>query len=445
LRRAADFGEIHRSKLRGFHTGSIIGFDFRLYGRGETALKILILAPRLPHAHAYSGIQIIYQRMTRLLSRGHQVGLACFLDEEQDIPYLDKISPDLLEMEVMKNPWLNRLLPSAFTTGRYSGPSSFFRYYSQQMNRCVGEMVARSGYDVVIAEFTAMGQFFYHNPYLPAVRKVISCHDSPTLGSRKQMDLMDASLQWGKQWLEYQHMRQLELRLYHTADRVLTLTSQERFDLLEEDPTLGVTDVPPGLSSQVFKPMPDLPKEHCIIITARFSSDQSQYGCIWFLRAVWPILRKLDPLVKLYLVGRAPSAQMKKHAARDERIIITGGVQDLRPFLAKSKAYVCPVLSGSGIRGKILEAMAMNLPVVTTSVAAEGIPVEQGNNAFIADAPEVMAGVLHLLLSDPDKAAAIGQRGRQAVETHFNWDNSIDRLEKVLQEVVSKRSYHQVA
>lgn len=408
-------------------------------------MKILILAPRLPHAHAYSGIQIVYQRVTRLMSRGHEVGLACFVDMEQDTPYLDQVTPDLLEMEVMKDPLVNRFLPSSFTSGRYSAPSSFFRYHSQHMNRCVGEMVARSGYDVVIAEFTAMGQFFYQNPYLPAVRKIISCHDSPTLGSRKQMDLMDASLQWGKQWLEYQHMRQLEFKLYHSADRVLTLTQQESFDLLEEDPTLGVTAVPPGLSSQVFKPMPDLPKEHCIIITARFSSEQSQYGCIWFLRSVWPLIRKRDPQVKLYLVGREPSSEMERHASKDARIIITGGVQDLRPFLAKSKVYVCPVLSGSGVRGKILEAMAMNLPVVTTSVAAEGIPVEQGGNAFIADAPEVMAGVIQLILDDPAKAADIGARGRKTVEEHFNWERSIDRLEKVLQEVVSKRSYHQVA
>ncbi|MEX2608247.1 MAG: glycosyltransferase family 4 protein [Kiritimatiellia bacterium] len=408
-------------------------------------MKILILAPRLPHAHAYSGIQIVHQRLTRLMSRGHRVGLACFVDPEQDTPYLNQISPDLMEMEVMKDPLINRMLPSSFTSGKYSAPSSFFRYHSQHMNRSVGEMVARNGYDVVIAEFTAMGQFFYQNPYLPAVRKIISCHDSPTLGSRKQMDLMDASLQWGKQWLEYQHMRQMEFQLYHSADRVLTLTSQECFDLLEEDPTLGVTSVPPGLSSQVFKPMPDLPKEHCIIITARFSSEQSQYGCIWFLRSVWPILRSRDPQVKLYLVGRAPSSEMKRHASRDERIIITGGVQDLRPFLAKSKVYICPVLSGSGVRGKILEAMAMNLPVVTTSIASEGIPVDQGNNAYIADAPEVMAGVIQLILADPEKAADMGARGRRTVEEHFNWENSIDRLEKVLQDVVSKHSYNQVA
>jgi len=405
-------------------------------------MNILILSPRLPHPHSYSGMQIVYQRMIRLLKRGHRVGLACFLDPEHDGPYLDKMHPGLHDLEVMKAPFCNRFLPAPFTSGKYSAPSSFFRYHSSRMNERVGKLVLRSGYDAVIAEFSAMGQCFFRNPYLPAVRRIISCHDSPTLGSRRQIDAMGASLRWGKQWLEYRHMRYLELQLYRAADRVLTLTDEERFDLLEEDPALGITSVPPGLSSDIFTPLPDLPKEHCVLITGRFSSQQSHFGAIWFLRNVWPLLRRQDPAVKLYMVGRDPSSTMKHFASKDERVIVTGPVQDLRPFLAKSKVYVCPVLSGSGIRGKILEAMAMKLPVVTTSLAAEGIPVAQGNNAYVADAPEVMADFLQMLLHDPDKAEKVGELGRKAIETHFNWEQSIDRLEKVLQEAVSKRSYH---
>lgn len=408
-------------------------------------MKILLLSPRLPHAHAYSGMQIVYQRMVRLMARGHRVGVACFLDEHHDSPYLEKVPSGLQDLEVMKDPFLNRFLPTPFTSGKYSAPSSFFRYHSHRMNERVGNLVLRSGYDVVIAEFSAMGQCFHHNPFLPAVRRIISCHDSPTLGSRRQIDAMGASLNWGRQWLEYRHMRHLEFQLYRCADRVLTLTEEERFDLLEEDPALGVSAVTPGLSSDTFKPLPELPKEHCVVITGRFSSEQSHFGSLWFLRNVWPLLRRRDPSVKLYMVGRDPSSAMKHYASRDDRVIVTGAVQDLRPFLAKSKVYVCPVLSGSGIRGKILEAMAMNLPVVSTSVGAEGIPVEQGGNAFIADAPEVMADFVQMLLHDPEKAANMGARGRKAIETHFNWDQSIDRLEKVLRETVAKRSYHQVA
>jgi polysaccharide biosynthesis protein PslH len=106
---------------------------------------------------------------------------------------------------------------------------------------------------------------------------------------------------------------------------------------------------------------------------------------------------------------------------------------------------VCPVLTGSGVRGKILEAMAMKIPVVSTTIGSEGIPVDQGSNAFLADSPEVMAGCIQLLLGDEAKRKQMGERARHAVETHFDWDTSMDDLERVLHDVVSKRSYNNVA
>ncbi len=408
-------------------------------------MKILLISPRLPHAHAYSGMQMVYQRMARLIARGHQVSLACFIDEQNDRPFLDTLHSGLHRVEILRTPFVNGCLPAVFTDGRYSSASSFFRYQSEAMRKIVGRMVLEEGVDVAIAEFTAMGQFFHHNPHLPAVRRIISCHDSPTLGSRKLIDMLEPSLIWGKQWLEYRHMRMMEFRLYHGVDRVLTLTNEERLALLEEDPTVRITAVSPGLRSEMFVPMPEIEKEHAIIITGRFSSDQSHLGATWFLRNVWPVVRRRDPQVKLYLVGRDPSSTMNHLAHRDDRVVVTGTVEDLRPYLAKSKLYVCPVLSGSGVRGKILEAMAMELPVVSTLVGSEGIAFEQGQNGFLADSPRMMSDMICHLLHDEPLRTKLGQNARKTIESNFTWDHSLDLLESVLRDVTAKRSYHIVA
>ncbi|MCC5850320.1 MAG: glycosyltransferase [Verrucomicrobia bacterium] len=407
-------------------------------------MRILMLTPRLPHAQSYSGMQMVYQRMARLIERGHQVGLACFIDEQQDRPYIDRLHSGLHEVEILREPRLNQFLPGAFTQGRYSAPSSFFRYQSRRMSETLGRMVHQGRYDVAIAEFTAMGLFFLENPYLPAVRRMISCHDSPTLGSRKRINMIGAGLSWGRQWLEYRHMRYLEFRLYRAVDRVLTLTNEERMALLEEDPTVRITAVSPGLRCETFLPLPDEPKEHAILITGRFSSEQTQYGALWFMRNVWPVIRRRDPDVKLYLVGRDPTPAMNHIGGRDDRIIITGVVEDLRPYLARAKVYACPALSGSGVRGKVLEAMAMELPVVSTLVGSEGIPILQGNNGYLADSPSVMADLIYMLLHDDEQCRRLGKHARETIESQFTWSNSMDLLEQVLRDVVSKRSYHNV-
>ncbi len=405
-------------------------------------MRLLILSPRVPHAGAISGMQIVHQRIDHLIRRGHHVSLACYLDQERGPELLEQVHEGLEEVRVLRKPGVNRMLPCAFTTGRYSVPSSFLRYYSPAMKRTVGEMVYQGQHDAVIAEFSAMGQFFHRNPWLPAVRRIISCHESPTLGSRRQIDSMGPSLLWGKQWLEYRHMRHLEFRLYRAADRVITLTNEERLALLEEDPTVRITPVPPGLHLEAFQPMPEVEVEHGVTITGRFSSEQAHFGALWFLRRVWPLLRRRDPKVVLNLVGRDPSAAMNHHAARDPRIRVTGAVDNLRERLARSKVFACPVLSGSGVRGKILEAMSMGLPVVCTTIGAEGIPIDPGGNALLADAPEIMADFLLMLLHDPEKRASLGARARETVQASFTWEKSVDQLEKLLHDVCSKSSYH---
>ncbi len=404
-------------------------------------MNVLILAPRLPHSRAYSGMQTVYQRMRLLLQRGYGVGLCCYTHPE-DEAYQHSLPSELIDVQMMPGPLWNRMLPGSFTKGRYSTPSSFFRFHSERMRQRVGEQVQRHQYDVVLAEFSAMGYCFMHNPWLPAVRRMISCHDSPALSSRRRLSVLGSGYGWAKQWLEYRHMRYMEFRLYHAADRVLTLTNEERLALLEEDPTLRIRCIPPGLRSNSFEQMDGIQEEHCILITSRFDNEQSHFGVLWFLRNVWPLLRRRDPQLKVYLVGKNPSSVMQHIAKRDNRVIVTGWVEDLRPFLAKCKVYVCPVRTGSGIRGKILEAMAMEKPVVSTTIAAEGIAVDQGSNAFLADAPPVMADLIYMLLHDPEKRKVMGHRARNLVEHYFTWDQSMDMLETTLHELVAKRSYH---
>ena len=125
-------------------------------------------------------------------------------------------------------------------------------------------------------------------------------------------------------------------------------------------------------------------------------------------------------------------------ARRDPRIVVTGWVEDIRPYLAKARVFVCPNRLGSGMRGKILQAMAAGVPVAATTVGAEGIPIQIGNTGFLADTPDILVQQVSLLLEDEKLRETIARNARAMVEERFSWDRGIDLLESVLHEVVGR-------
>ncbi|MDP4031615.1 MAG: glycosyltransferase, partial [Pseudorhodobacter sp.] len=120
-------------------------------------------------------------------------------------------------------------------------------------------------------------------------------------------------------------------------------------------------------------------------------------------------------------------------------IVVTGEVQDIRPFLAKARVFICPIRIGSGFRAKILEAMASGVPVVSTSLGAEGIPSGGGETLLLADTPGQMLQCIRLLLVDADLCATMAGKARELVVNRFARKNGIAALNRVVSDVVAGR------
>ncbi|MBN1269538.1 MAG: glycosyltransferase [Kiritimatiellae bacterium] len=412
-------------------------------------MRVLFLSDRLPHAAVAGGHMIIYQRISRLARRGHEVGLAAFCPPE-DRPKAAALKSRLFELELLDPPQPRPPLRRAFDYCFGAVPPWYWPVRDARMRRCVGEMVERSHYDIVVAEFSLMGQYLYRNPHLPAVRKVISVHHSATLTCRKQMDLLGPSPEALRVWLRMKGLQGYEFRMYRSADQVLVLTPQERYWLLSSVPSLRIAVVPSGVDVEYFKPQdaagtePPAAKnvrdEPCILFTGNYMDEPNRDAVLWFTSAVWPLVRERRPDLKFYVVGPDPSAAMRALTHDDPRIIVTGRVEDLRPYFARAQVFICPVRIGTGMRGKILEAMASGVPVVSTTLGAEGIPAQMGDNCFLADQPDIMAGQIDLLLGDPALRASLSRRARDMVTERFSWDRSVELLEGIFAELPTRRA-----
>ncbi len=398
-------------------------------------MKVLVVSPRLPHARAISGHVIVHQRIRRLVARGHRVGLAAFLDPA-DAPYVEELRPHLADLRTVPDPSVGRA--AGAWRGRGSGvPWPFRAWASGEMRRVAGDLVERGRYDVVLAEFSAMGQFVCRNPYLPAVRRVLSCHQCATVASQTRATVLGYTVAGLRERLRRERLQRYEFDLYHRMDLVLTLTAHERYQLLSYRPDLHTAVVPSGVDTAYFTPAPPGTGRDGLVYTGHYSAEPNRDAVRWFASRVWPRLRDAHPRLTFFVVGPFPTPEFHEMSRRDPRIVVTGAVEDVRPFLHRALAFVCPVRLGSGMRHKILEAMACEAPVVSTSLGTEGIPAHSGENCLLADDATIMARQLELLLADPPLARALAAKARRMVTERLSWERSVDQLEEALEGMLS--------
>jgi glycosyltransferase involved in cell wall biosynthesis len=400
-------------------------------------MKILFITRILPHSRVYSGSIVIHHRIRLLAERGYDVGLATFC-EPGETEGLSEMRGLVTELETLPVPPPLPLHRKVVDHLFGPVPSPLYQLSDPRMSELVGRMVNRSHYDVAISEFTSMGQYLYGNVHLPAVRRIVSVHSCATSAFLKavQVDPRSSASLWKR--LVLPRLRRYEMALYRSADMVLTLTEEERQDILKLDPNIRIEVSPYGVNTERFRPPPEGEdsREESIIFTAYYKDEPNRDAVLWFAHAVWPRLRRLYPALKFYVVGSSPPAEIQDLARRDPGIIVTGEVADVAPYLARSRIYVCPMRMGTGFRGKILQAMAAGLPVVATSRSAEGLPLEPGYNIMLADTPHIMQENIALLLTDRVLRKRLSERALAMVTQRFNWPHCVDALENAIREVV---------
>jgi glycosyltransferase involved in cell wall biosynthesis len=151
----------------------------------------------------------------------------------------------------------------------------------------------------------------------------------------------------------------------------------------------------------------------------------------FFIRDVLPLIKRSIPDIKLTVVGRKPYAQLLEMSKRDPSIVVTGRVDDVRPYIDQASAYVVPIRIGGGTRLKIYEAMAMEKPVVSTTVGAEGLPLMDRSEILLADTPEDLAEAVVRVVTDEKLASALVNRAAHLVREQFGWDMAAEKFKEL--------------
>jgi glycosyltransferase involved in cell wall biosynthesis len=219
-------------------------------------------------------------------------------------------------------------------------------------------------------------------------------------------------------------MKKKELSSYNKADIVITVSEPDKQALLQENKRMQIKIIP---NIHETEPLMEINEPHpSLLFVGGFNHPPNVDAVLYFIREILPLIKKRIPEVTLDIVGYSPPQEILALASKD--INVTGFVPETRPYLLANRISIAPLRFGAGIKGKIGEAMAYGLPVVTTPVGSEGFGLTHGENILIAETPESFANCVISLLNDHSLYERIRRNGRAFIESNFSPMEMSDKI-----------------
>ena len=395
-------------------------------------MNLLYLCHRIPYPPD-KGDKIRSYNQVRYLGARHSVSVVCFADEHADRARGIELARDCASVDVVFRGRSSSLARAA--AGLPSGRSmSVAAFGSGSMRRTLRRVVERGRFDAALVFSSQMGQYLDVLPPVPCVVDFVD------VDSEKWRDYA-ARLGPPRSWLyrlEAKRLSDFEGRLARRAARSVFVSEAEAALFLARHPGMRVSVLSMGVDLDYFAPGPEgaTPGQPPTAVFVGMMDYRPNVDAVsYFAREILPRVRRRVADACFRVVGRRPTAAVRALAALPG-VAVTGAVPDVRPHLRDAAVSVAPFRIARGIQSKTLEAMAMGLPVVGTSIAFQGIASEIADGVSRKDAPEDFAEEVALLMRSPELQRSRGALARRYVERQHRWEDRGRELESLLSEAV---------
>lgn len=396
-------------------------------------MKVLVIDEWLPWP-LDSGKKIRTFNLLRRLAQWHEIVLLCYWDPTRDREKFDVLKKTGMAIwpveDIRIAKWSWRFYLNVLGNFFSNKPFSTTYHITPALRSAVREAINQELPDLVFCEWTNLAPALSEVDGLP---RVISSHN---IESQIWQRLGQNGSNVFKRILGRNQARKieaLEREWYPRADCCVTVSSED-LRVIEDYGGNGVA-VDNGVDLEFYRIPPFKEEPKTLIFTASFDTFSNQDAVQFFLKDIFPIIKKSDPGIKLWLVGKNPPKQLVKFAELDRNIMVSGTVPDVREYVARADICIVPIRIGGGSRLKILEALAMRKAVVSTSVGAEGLKVQDQKNIIIADTPDKFAQWILRLIQDSGLKKKLGENGFDLVKKEYDWDSLARRLSIVLEKL----------
>lgn len=396
-------------------------------------MKILLLTPRVPYP-PYRGDKLKIFNLLKRLSKKNTIHLISFVETRKELEYVEHLRPYCEVVDFVPLPRWRSFLQCLF--GLFSNvPLQVHYFKSSRMQSLVCRVIKNAQFDIIHTHLIRMAQ------YTAEIKH-----------PRKVLDLTDASSLYLKRFLSLEKNPLKKVILKVEVNRIVSYESiLERFDtclvcskpdqsaLKNTAPAADIRIIPNGVDLEYFSSNGSIAYDPSrIIFTGNLTYFPNIDAIFFFLKEIFPLIKKEIPSATFYIVGQSPPSKVRALASQD--IVVTGFVEDIKAQYVQSAVAVSPVRFGAGTLNKILEPLALGIPVVATPIGVEGLNLTIGKNILVADNPRAFAMAVVRVMQEPELRGQLSREAMALVRRLYNWDTIVDSLEKVYQEILGARS-----
>jgi glycosyltransferase involved in cell wall biosynthesis len=381
-----------------------------------------------------------YNLINQLAALGHEVSVFALGSNQQDLLDAQMLRSKCHGVYYHTQPvWRSFLNCSAALPSHQ--PLQYVYSWQGDMAQKIAQRISQEEFDIVHVEHlrgSRYGVFLKSRfPSMPVVWDSVDC-----ISHLFRQAASHSRSFFGKFMTRFDLPRtaQAESDLICQFDHALVTSLADRNAMLElvprERTPSPISVLPNGVDTEYFYPKPELQRQAETIVFSGKMSYHANISMVKYLVAeIMPRIWKVRPAARLYIVGKDPTADIKE-LQKNPRIIVTGTVDDIRPFLWMATVSVVPLLYGAGIQNKILEAMATGTPVVTTCGALAALEARPGEHLLVSDDPDGFSQAVLQLMEDPNLQRTISEAGQTYVRAHHQWISIASRLVHIYEQVL---------
>jgi polysaccharide biosynthesis protein PslH len=397
--------------------------------------KILFLAFDLPFPLDRGG-RIKTFHFLRGLARKSEVTVVALNRSPEEHQYLDTFKGWLKNIYLVPiDVSLKRKLSVVVNSLGNKKPFIISLYFNQKAQELIRTLCQNEHFDIIYADHLHMSQYVPHDT--PSYTILDEHNIEASLISRFEKRRKLGVIRLFSRY-EGARLKTYETHECRRFNHIITTTDLDASIIQQYIGTdKKISAIPIGVDTEYFQPSNQRVNTNTIISLGTLGWPPNAEGTLWFYHEVFPIIKAQRPEIKWQIIGdRAPSEILKLD--KQKGIEILGRVDDIRPYLSNCVAVIVPLQVGSGMRVKILTALAIGVPVITTSIGCEGIKVEHGKDLLIADTPQDFAHALIRLFQEEELPKKLSTFGRHLVENEYSWEIVYQQLENLVERTLIK-------